>query len=135
MTIERKKTVCQELQLREFKDFTCDDFNYFVGKIKLFSTLKEIYKESSLRAKEQLQGLWRDNLDNPITFNAEYLARIRQCYFELAEADFAWQSCDKHTGRYLGVGVNLSKVVVEIDNLYRFIKNKNNRNKYVKNEE
>ncbi len=126
----------QELQLREFKDFTCDDFNNFVGKIDLFSTLEKIYKESSLKAKEKLQGLWRDNLNTPITFNAaEYLARIRQCYFELAEADIAWQSCDKHIGRYLGVGVNLSKVVEKINDLHNFIKNRSNRNKYVKNEE
>ena len=75
MTKEKKKTVCQELQLREFKDFTCDDFNYFVGKITLFSKLKEIYEESSLRAKKQLQGLWFDDLNDLITFNAEYLAR------------------------------------------------------------
>lgn len=135
MKKENKKAVCQELQLREFKDLTCDDFNHFVGNVKLFSTLKEIYKESSLRAKEQLQGLWRDVLDKPITFNAEYLARIRQCYFELAEADIAGQSCDNHIGRYLGVGVNLSKVVEKINNLHNFIKDPCNRNKYVKNKE
>lgn len=126
----KKSTKKQELQFSKFKDLAFDDFKDFVGKIDLLSTLEKNYKESSLKAKEKLQALWRDNLNTPIKFNAEYLTKIRQCYFELAEADIAWQSCNKDVGQYLGVGVNLSKVVKKINDLYDFIQKRSNRDQY-----
>ncbi|MBP3556105.1 MAG: hypothetical protein J6K20_00155 [Thermoguttaceae bacterium] len=113
----------KELQLPEFKDLNFDDFAGFAGGRDTVRALRKIFDDKIRQARVDLNGLW----GNEIFINQYDEARnsiIRECYVELAEADFMTKSVAVDVGRLILSGVVLTKVLKKIERLKDFIANK-----------
>lgn len=113
----------KELQFPEFKDITFEDFAGFAGGRDAARALRKIFNEKTCQARYDLNSLWGDD----VFINQYDEARnslIRECYVELAEADFMTKSVAADVGRLVLSGVVLTKVLKKIERLKDFIANK-----------
>lgn len=112
----------KELQLPEFKDLNLDDFDGFAGGRDTARALRKIFDDKIRQARVDLYGLWGDG----ITMRQYDEARnslIRECYVELAEAEFMTESVAFDVGRIVLSGVVLTKILKKIERLKDFIVN------------
>lgn len=113
----------KELVIPEFKDITFEDFAGFAGGRDAAKALRKIFDDEIRQARVDLNDLWGDQI-----FVKQYdearNSLIRECYVELAEAEFLTKSVAVDVGRLVLSGVVLTKVLKKIERLKDFIANK-----------
>lgn len=113
----------KELQLPEFKDLNFDNFAGFAGGRDVGRALRKTFADVVRQTQVDLDSLWGDRI-----FLHQYdearKSLIRECYVELAEAEFLVKSVADDVGRLVLSGVVLTKVLKKIECLKDFIANK-----------